>query len=564
MVRRSFIVAGLVLVLASTVTTAQQQLWVTIRTADGRDVMGFAARSEPYRQGMRPRVSETFTEDHGVRDRQGRIVSGIAFYGWTEGSNVRVVVLARVPVDGAANRFYPGGNSASVKLEEFAVYTLRAGESRRIDELKAAGMEPMSIRVDARAPPSDKPVTSATARVIRKPVDAHFIHVENRRDVPLVEWRIELRSAENRRMLSTGRDYRGGFGLPEGPIAPHERRQERLTWRGERLAATAAIKLVVFADGSHAGSPEGVAEFRREQEALITDLTYWQRTLQELPRTSVPAAQQYLREKARERALVDDSDPSIIRGSIESWFGPNRPSDWPFMRANHALREIAERLADATSYRKHVNSDTAPEHAVAVWTASGQGTDFFAVVENLRDTPLEAFQLEMHDPLSPNAVAGFGSDACVNLNDAGPDGRLNRNETREIGIRPADDRLDDAAPRAVLSFALWKDLSWEGSRDEHDRLLEAREQRAELYAFWIAALKEAARKPADDRLRFLRQKREERRREFPDETDSLMRDNLEIWTKRGSAEPGAVPGWLDAYRTTLEQQHALLTRHLRK
>jgi hypothetical protein len=184
MMRRSFIVAGLVLILASTLTTAQQQLWVTIRTADGRDVMGFAARSEPYRQSMRPRVGEDFTGDLGVRDRQGRIVSGIAFYGWTEGSNVRVVVLARVPVDGAANRFYPGGDSASVKLEEFAVYTLKAGESRRIEELKAAGIEPMSIHVEARALSSEKPVTSATARIIRKPVDAHFIHVENPPEIP--------------------------------------------------------------------------------------------------------------------------------------------------------------------------------------------------------------------------------------------------------------------------------------------------------------------------------------------------------------------------------------------
>ena len=77
-------------------------------------------------------------------------MSGIAFYGWTEGSSVRVVVLARVPADGAANRFYPSGDSASLKLEEFAVYTLKPGESRLIDELKASGMEPMSIRVETR------------------------------------------------------------------------------------------------------------------------------------------------------------------------------------------------------------------------------------------------------------------------------------------------------------------------------------------------------------------------------------------------------------------------------
>ena len=563
MARRSSIVAGLVLILASTVTTAQQQLWVTIQTADGRDVMGFAARSEPYRQGMRPRVGEDFTGDLGVRDRQGRVVSGIAFYGWTESSSVRVVVLTRVPADGAANRFYSRGDSSNLKLEEFAVYTLKAGESRRIEELKAAGMEPMSIRVDSRAQPSDKLVTSATARVIRKPVDAHFIYVENRREIPLVEWRIELRSAENRGTLTIDRDYRSAVGQPDRPIAPHERRHQRLTWRGERRASTAAIKLVVFADGSHAGSPEGVAQFRQEQEALAADLLYWQRTLQDLPRQSIEAAQQYLREKGREHAQVDPSNPSLIRGSVEVWFGPQLPRGFAFTKVDRTLREIDERLADATSYRKHINSDTAPEHAVAVWTASGEGTDFVAIIENLRDTPLEAFRIEIHDPLSPDTVAAIGSDSGSNLDDSRP-GALRRTETREMGIRPADNQPDDETPKVALSFALWKDLSWEGSREQRNELLEAREQRAELYAFWIAALKEAARKPADDPLRFLRQKREERRREFPDETDSIMRDNLEIWTKRGSAEPGAVPGWLDAYRGTLEQQHALLTRHLRK
>ncbi|HEX7778927.1 MAG TPA: hypothetical protein VF424_06810, partial [Vicinamibacterales bacterium] len=118
MARRFFIVASLLLILASTVPTANQQLWVTVRTAAGRDVMGFLARAEPYRQGMQPAVGEEFTSDLGVRDKRGRVVSGIAFYGWTDGSTVRVLVLARVPVDGAANRFYSSDDTARLKLEE--------------------------------------------------------------------------------------------------------------------------------------------------------------------------------------------------------------------------------------------------------------------------------------------------------------------------------------------------------------------------------------------------------------------------------------------------------------
>jgi hypothetical protein len=108
--------------------------------------------SEHVEQGMRPRVGEDFTGDLGVRNRQGRVVSGIAFHGWTEGSNIRVLVLAKVPVEGAANRFYSSDDSARLKLEEFAACTLKVGESRRIKELKGAGMEPMSIRLETRSP----------------------------------------------------------------------------------------------------------------------------------------------------------------------------------------------------------------------------------------------------------------------------------------------------------------------------------------------------------------------------------------------------------------------------
>lgn len=426
------------------------------------------------------------------------------------------------------------------------------------------GVSAAVLSASPQTPQTNTAVTSATVRVIRKPVDAQFIYVENRRGVPLVEWRIELLSAENRGRMTTVRNYRGGFGLPEGPIAPHERRQQRVEWRGQRLAATANVKLVVFADGSYAGTTEGIAEFLREQDALAADLTYWQRTLRDLPRTSPAAAQEYLREKARERAQVDSSDASHIRGSIPDWSGPNRSADWVFTRANHALREAGERLEEVASYRKHADGDTAAEHAVAVWTASGQGTNFVAVIENLRDTPLEAFQFDFYKSPASRSAGGIGFDACTNLDDASqPRGRLSRHETREYDIGPADDLPDSATPKAVVSFALWRDLSWEGSPDEQDRFLKQREQRAGLYAFWIAALKDATGRPPGETIAFLRQKREERRREAPDETD-FMQGSLQSWGALANRDPGAFSQGLALYRSRLEQQHALLTRHLKR
>jgi hypothetical protein len=89
MSRLSLALAVAMAFLAGTAAPAQQGLWVTVLDAQGRAVMGFAARTEPYRPGLDPRVGEDFTGDFDLRDRKGRVISGIGFYGWTEGSNVR-------------------------------------------------------------------------------------------------------------------------------------------------------------------------------------------------------------------------------------------------------------------------------------------------------------------------------------------------------------------------------------------------------------------------------------------------------------------------------------------
>jgi hypothetical protein len=143
--------AGAMLLLAGTVPSAQQAPWVAVLDEQGLSVMAFAARTEPYRPGLLPRVFEDFTGDQNLRDGKGRVISGIAFYGWTDGSNVRVVLLVRVPAAGADNTFYSSGDRSQLSLEEFASYRLGVGESRRIDELKSSAFGPYSIRIESRS-----------------------------------------------------------------------------------------------------------------------------------------------------------------------------------------------------------------------------------------------------------------------------------------------------------------------------------------------------------------------------------------------------------------------------
>jgi hypothetical protein len=414
-------------------------------------------------------------------------------------------------------------------------------------------------------PPNATPVTSATVRMIRKAADVQFVYIENLRDVPLVEWKVALVSGESRGGMTVSRRYDVNSTRPDdAPIAPGETKRQRVQWQGERLTATASVALAVFADGSHAGAEPEIAAYYKQQEALIADLTYWQRALQDLPRTSPGAAETYLRNKIRERLQVDSRDPSGLSGSIGGWFGPMRAPDWAYQMTDRTLKEIGTRIADAKLYRTHLAARPSVEQTISVRTLIGLGSEFVAVVENLRDTPLEAWNIDIYDPpTSRFPPGGQGFDAGQVIEDGRPGGRLRRNEVREIGIRAADDVPDGATPRVVLSFALWSDLTFEGSPAMRDELFRARERKAAQFEFWIAALSDAALKPPREALTFLREKRVERRRQAPQERDPLE-GNLEAWESSLAREPELFSSRLITYRDRLQEQYRLLTRHLNR
>ncbi|HYN06643.1 MAG TPA: hypothetical protein VES67_04570 [Vicinamibacterales bacterium] len=413
--------------------------------------------------------------------------------------------------------------------------------------------------------PSATPVASATVRVVRKAGDVQFIYLENLRDLPLIEWKVALRSGDDRGGMTVSRRYDPKSTRPDDtPIAPGETKRQRVQWQGERLTETPSVALAVFADGSHVGTAPGVAAYHKQQEALAADLTYWQSALQNVPRTSPRAAETYLRGKIRERLQADPSDPSQLSGAIGGWLGPMRAADWAYRMTDSTLKEIVTRLENATRYRAHLAARQAVEQSVAVRTLIGLGSEFVAVVENLRDTPLEAWDLEIYDPpTSRFAHQRQGFDAGQVIEDGRPGGRLRRNEVREIGIRPADDLPDSAAPRVGLSFALWSDLTWEGSAAMRDERFKSRERQAAQHEFWIAALSDAALRPAREALSFLREKRAERRRQAPQEFDPLQ-GNFEMWEASVTREPEMFSSRLITYRDRLQEEHRLLTRHLNR
>lgn len=88
-----------------------------------------------------------FFQRHDVRDEKGRIVSGLGFISWTEGSGVRVAVLTLVPKPGAPNTYLAEKPEqvSGLQLQAFAEFSLAVGQSRQLDELKRLGVELMSV-----------------------------------------------------------------------------------------------------------------------------------------------------------------------------------------------------------------------------------------------------------------------------------------------------------------------------------------------------------------------------------------------------------------------------------
>ena len=111
--------------------------WVAVEDAKGQRVAGFTAEAPPWSEATSPRIHEHFTGGTAVKRRDGRIISGTAFYGWNEGERLHGVVLVAVPVRGAENRFYPHPEDTSLRYEVAARFSLAPGEVKPLGEVYA-------------------------------------------------------------------------------------------------------------------------------------------------------------------------------------------------------------------------------------------------------------------------------------------------------------------------------------------------------------------------------------------------------------------------------------------
>jgi hypothetical protein len=151
-------IAAFVLSAVLTGSARQPPCCFSVLNPAGKPVMAAKLGDAPYKPGMdaEPSVECNLDGKKPVLDKKRQVISGFRFYGWSKGANIRIVVAARLPPDGAENRFYrwPELKRAGLKprYEVFATYTLRAGETRSMDELKALGVNLVTLRAEATPP----------------------------------------------------------------------------------------------------------------------------------------------------------------------------------------------------------------------------------------------------------------------------------------------------------------------------------------------------------------------------------------------------------------------------
>jgi hypothetical protein len=136
---------------------AQPSPWgFSVLDGKGQPRMITALKQVPYKSGTEPSVDWNLRSTTALRDRNGQVISGIGFYGWTEGGNTRVAVIARLPPEGAENKFYGWGELSKIglkpRLELIATYTLTSGDPATMQELKALGAEAAALRIEMQPP----------------------------------------------------------------------------------------------------------------------------------------------------------------------------------------------------------------------------------------------------------------------------------------------------------------------------------------------------------------------------------------------------------------------------
>jgi len=356
-------------------------------------------------------------------------------------------------------------------------------------------------------------ITGARVTLVPKTSAALKVTVENRRPSPLVRIEIGLtRPGQSAPLETFGRYFSGPPRAGEqdsSPVQANTRRTFDLVLRNGSDIETVAVTLAVFEDGSAEGTPGALEAWRKGRDERADDLKYWVQAFEKMPRISEPDLRQFLAARVQERGRQAPQDPSTVRARVQRLLqqNPSGPDVWtPLDRLRATVRaELADVPSEPTAGAE--SRAAGPVSGVVLSWERADATEHVAVIENLRDVPIEAFGLETVDPVSGRPSGGQRSDFCLAEREPVTLGRnrIQPHEVREVplGRSPGSEVLQ-------LSFVLFDDLSFEGRPDQRDELLRDREATASDYAFAIDVITRASALPPDQVRTFVAAQRDER------------------------------------------------------
>jgi hypothetical protein len=186
-------------------------------------------------------------------------------------------------------------------------------------------------------------------------------------------------------------------------------------------------------------------------------------------------------------------------------------------------------------------------------------TEYTAFVTSRNQSPIEAFGYTVVQ--GDRVVSRHITDYCLS-NPLQPHGRIAPGESREVHVGMRVDPRSEL-PTLRLSFVLYDDLMFEGSREERDDILRSREQQADDLAFVNNLRRELSSVPDDQLQEFLAAKRTERTRTLLASGRRPEQPLLDVFMADAKRAPSHVRDTALLVIPSVDEQVQRLLRHRR-
>jgi hypothetical protein len=351
--------------------------------------------------------------------------------------------------------------------------------------------------------PSPPDISVKSVRISVRPVATTRLRVtiENLRDSPMIESTIGLFPPGDARPRSHQYNNFGGYlGGPEVPglgpssIAPHERRVIDVDLPDSQLQWAPTLTLVSFANGDYEGTIDSLTPWREARQKQADDLNFWLRTMDTLPSGSPERVRRYLREQAIKRAGQTTDGDSSLRDHM--WTIANGNGELPDLLASvNRARATASRQLAALQPSLAGPLSERPVTSAALGFEPSAATKYVVVIENAGTAALEAWAWDYIDPRTGKARGGESTDmGGVHADGVHGRGRILSGESRESPF--GHEIVKGETPSLRMKYALFDDLSFEGSATDRDALFRQRERYADDLAYAIGVLHRVAAEPS--------------------------------------------------------------------